>query len=99
MDVSGSAHAREYLSVEQLAARTPWSPDAIRRMVTRGVLRRGVHYFQPFGSRSQLVFKWRAIVSLIEKPQEPVTQVVARARRGGLGEVAAATAALERMLG
>jgi hypothetical protein len=68
-------------------------------MVTRGVLRKGVHYFQPFGGRSQLVFKWRAIVSLIENPPEPVTRVVPGPRQGGLGEVAAATEVFERLLG
>jgi hypothetical protein len=94
-----AAGAPEYMSIVQLAAWTPWSEDAIRRMVTRGVLRKGVHYFQPFGSRSQLVFKWWAIVNLIESPPEPVTRVVAGPRRGELGEVAAATAALERLLG
>ena len=45
---------------------TPWSVDAIEKMVRRGVLKRNVHYFQPFGRRTQLVFKWSAIVSLIE---------------------------------
>jgi hypothetical protein len=68
-------------------------------MVTRGVLRRGVHYFQPFGDRTQLVFKWRAIVALIEKPSEPVGRVVAGPRLGELSDVARATAALERLLG
>lgn len=57
---------REYLSAEQLAEVTPWSVDAIEKMVRRGVLKRDVHYFQPFGRRTQLVFKWSAIVTLIE---------------------------------
>jgi hypothetical protein len=49
-----------------LAQWTPWTPDAIEKMVRRGVLVRGVHYFQPFGRRGRLVFKWGAIVALIE---------------------------------
>lgn len=57
---------RAYLSAEQLAAVTPWSVNAIRKMVARGTFRRGVHYFQPLGGRRQLVFKWAAIVDFIE---------------------------------
>jgi len=57
---------REYLSAEQLAKVTPWSLSAIEKMVSRGVLKRDVHYFQPFGRRTQLVFKWSAIVAMIE---------------------------------
>ena len=57
---------RAYLSAEQLAALTPWSVGAIEKMVSRGVLRRGVHWFQPLGRRTRLVFKWTAIVALIE---------------------------------
>ena len=44
-------------------------PEAIEKMVTRGVLKRDVHYFQPFGRRTQLIFKWNAIVTLIEGDQ------------------------------
>lgn len=57
---------REYLSADQLAEVTPWSISAIEKMVTRGILQRDVHYFQPFGRRTQLVFKWGAIVAMIE---------------------------------
>ena len=38
--------ARAYLNAAQLAQCTPWTEDAIRRMVSRGILRRGVHVFQ-----------------------------------------------------
>jgi len=64
-EIPGAA-IREYLSAEQLAEVTPWSVDGIEKMVRRGVLKRNVHYFQPFGRRTQLVFKWSAIVILIE---------------------------------
>jgi hypothetical protein len=88
---------REYMNAEQLAAVTPWSPDAIRRMVTRGALKKNVHVFQPLGPRTQMLFKWSAIVALIEAgtpgplPPPPT----------GAGEepdVEAVTAALERVL-
>jgi len=90
---------REYLSVEQLATITPWSEEAIRRMVSRGVLRKGVHYFQPLGPRSHLVFKWSAVVELIEGAPEAehVSGRNAAADTGGL-DVEAATAALYRLL-
>jgi len=57
---------KPYLSAEELSERTPWTLDAIEKMIRRGVLIRGVHYFQPFGRRGRLVFKWKAIVALIE---------------------------------
>ena len=57
---------REFLSVEQLAALTPWTPSAIRSMVARGTFKRGIHYFQPGGVRGQLIFRWSAVVSYIE---------------------------------
>lgn len=55
---------REYLSVAQLAELTPWSPQAIRTLVSRGRLRQGEHYFKPLGTR--LIFKWSAIQQFIE---------------------------------
>jgi hypothetical protein len=58
---------RPYLSVAQLAAVTPWTPKAIARLVARGVLVWGVHYFTlPGAGRRKLIFKWDAIVHLIE---------------------------------
>lgn len=58
--------SRAYLSVAQLAECVPWSQAAIRRMVSRGQLKAGVHYFQPSGPGGQLVFSWQAIVEYIE---------------------------------
>jgi len=62
--------AREYLSIRQLAQLTPWSTDAIEKMVRRGTFQRGVHYFQPSGTRTQLIFKWGAIVSWLESTSD-----------------------------
>jgi hypothetical protein len=92
---------REYMSAAELAARTPWSVEAIRRMVSRGILKRGIHFFQPLGPRSQLLFKWSAIVALIEDRTEVEVAAASRPRprRGGPDEIAAATAALDRLLG
>jgi hypothetical protein len=56
---------KPYLYAEELAALTPWSSDEIDAMVKRGLLRLGVHYFQAQrGARR--IFKWSAIVELIE---------------------------------
>jgi hypothetical protein len=91
---------REYLDAAQLATRTPWSVEAIRRMVSRGVLRRGVHYFQPLGPRTQLIFKWSAIVALIEGVPIAAAPASPPAHAGERGhpDVQAATAALQRLL-
>ena len=87
MSVENDAHrtdpvptpvARPYMSAKQLAEVTPWTVNAIRKMMARGVLKRGVHYFQPLGRRREVVFKWSAIVVMIEQGppavEEPETQ-------------------------
>ena len=88
--------AREYLYIEDLAALTPWSRDAIETMVRRGILRRGVHYFQPGGHRGRLIFKWSAIVSFIQEAQD-------NGKEGVIGgqaiNVEEATRRLRRLLG
>lgn len=57
---------REYLSVEQLSALTPWSPQSIRSMMSRGKFREGEHFYRPFGPGSHAIFKWTAVKQLIE---------------------------------
>lgn len=85
---------RAYLNADQLAAATPWSVDAIEKMVVRGVLVRGKHYFQPLGRRTQKIFKWSEIVALIEG------QGTDRApgRERGILDAEAATAGLQELL-
>jgi len=88
--------SRAYLSAEQLAALTPWSPDAIEKMVRRGTLARGVHYFQPAGRRGRLLFKWDAIVALIEcGPIQCDTQAVIHRVHRGRSRIAAARKVLD----
>ena len=82
---------RVYLNAEQLAAVTPWSKKAIAHMVEKGALVRGVHYFQPQGTRTQLIFKWAAIVTFIEGTAPVVAE-------DGGPDVEATAAALERLL-
>ena len=108
-DVLVTDAVRPYLSADQLAARTPWTVEAIGKMVTRGVLKRDVHYFQPFGRRSRLVFKWSAIVALIEGQPVPtvdplVVDETLQKRRvpktaPGIIDVQKATTDLQRLLG
>lgn len=97
--------AKPYLSAEELAQRTPWSTDAIEKMIARGVLVRGVHFFQLGGRRGRLIFKWDAIVALIEgrRIRMTPTDVVETENRHeveakqGLN-VEAATTELQRLL-
>jgi hypothetical protein len=97
---------REYLSAEQLAEVGPWSIESIQTMVRRGALQRGVHYFQPQGPRTKMIFKWTAIVNWIEAKgaEEGRAVTVAprptagRAANGRVLDVEQATAALQRLL-
>lgn len=59
---------KPYLSIAELSALTPWTEQAIRTMISRGVLRAGEHYFH-VGRRP--VFKWAAIVAFIENGKPP----------------------------
>lgn len=93
-----AASSREYLYAEQLAELTPWSMEAIARMVRRGVLRVGVHYFQPQGSRGRLIFKWRRVVELIEGRTGDPRDVVGEPATVAL-DVEEATQKLHRLLG
>ncbi len=102
MATPAAAAAREYLSAAQLAALTPWSVEAIYRMMRRGVLRAGVHYYQPQGMRTQLIFKWRAIVRFIEDGGRaaavPNGSAGTSGEKGRVLDVDNATAALQRLL-
>jgi len=100
---TNAGSVRPYLSIEQLAAVTPWTVNAIRKLIARGVLQLGVHYFQPFGRRRGLFFKWSAIVAMIEQ-QPPVMEEPKGAPRQlqprSVGiDVEQATADFERLLG
>jgi hypothetical protein len=55
---------KPYVSIAELAELTPWTDQAIRTMISRGILRKGKHYFH-VGRRP--VFKWAAIVAFIEQ--------------------------------
>ncbi|MFZ0890047.1 MAG: hypothetical protein WA005_16500 [Candidatus Binataceae bacterium] len=59
---------KPYLSISELATLTPWTDQAIRTMVSRGIFRKGEHFFY-VGRRP--VFKWAAVVAFIEKGPAP----------------------------
>lgn len=54
---------KPYVSIRELSALTPWTEQAIRTMMAKGILREGEHFFH-VGRRP--VFKWDAIVDFIE---------------------------------
>src|SRR5438552_9720855 len=89
---------REYLSTAQLAEVTPWSVEAIEKMMKRGTLKRDVHYFQPFGRRTQLVFKWTAIVGLIEGHSDDAGGQPVVTEKGKVFDVEKAMEGLGRLL-
>jgi len=101
-DPESTAAARPYMSATQLAAVTPWTVNAIRKMVARRLLKRGVHYFQPLGRRREVVFKWSAIVGMIEQQpgvmEEADSGATLRPRRAVGMDVEQATASFERLL-
>jgi hypothetical protein len=106
---AGNAQAREvlaappprpYLNAQQLAEVTPWSVNAIEKMVSRGVFKLGVHYFQPGGHRTQLIFKWSAIIEFVEGLSETskASPAPVLLRKGPL-DVQQAAEELHRLLG
>ncbi len=54
-----------YLSANELADVTPWTPKAIRRKVERGHFLLGVHYFQPGGPGTEMFFDFKAVCAFI----------------------------------
>jgi hypothetical protein len=94
---------RPYLSAEQLAALTPWSVEAIRRMIRRDILRSGVHYFQPAGRGGQVIFKWSAIIGFIEGDARTASAMVGTrasesVQNGQIVDVDAAAEEAKRLL-
>lgn len=92
---------KPYLSANELAAVTPWTVEAIKKKVQRGELRRGVHYFQE-RQGERLIFKWAAIVELIESGTVQNGTAPADGSESDRAEVIAieeATKRLRRLLG
>ena len=62
-DNAAPVRPKPYLSIRELSALTPWTEQAIRTMIAKGVLKEGEHFFH-VGRRT--VFKWEAVVEFIE---------------------------------
>ena len=70
---------KPYVSIRELSALTPWTEQAIRTMMAKGILRESEHFFH-VGRRP--VFKWEAIVGFIEH-REARHQTGIPLQRGG----------------
>lgn len=73
---------RQFMSAKQLAEVGPWSEEGIKRMVSRGTLQKGTHWFQPGGPRTRMIFDWLAIQRFIRDEAEPAPPHVVRLANG-----------------
>ena len=70
---------KPYLSIRELSELTPWTDQAIRTMMAKGIFREGTHFFHV---RRRPVFKWDAVIAFIER-QESENEPEIPLRRGG----------------
>ena len=73
---------KPYLSIRELSALTPWTEQAIRTMMAKGVLRIGEHFFR-VGRRT--VLKWDAIVGFIKRGEQEEAPRIPLKRGGFVG--------------
>jgi hypothetical protein len=73
---------KPYISISELSRLTPWTHQAIRSMISKGVFRPGVHYFH-VGRRP--IFKWTAVVAFIESREVDTAAPIQLQRGGFLG--------------
>lgn len=66
--------------VEELAACSPWTASAIHTMIDDGVFQKGVHFHQPHGSGSRIIFEWERVYEYVtgRRPLPAPRQPVAR---------------------
>lgn len=64
----------EFLSVKELAARTPLAEGTIRNLVSAGEFVQGTHYSKRGG---RVIFSWQAVRSWImsQRPAAPIAEV------------------------
>jgi hypothetical protein len=77
--IAGPSRPKPYLSIRDLAGFTPWTEQAIRTMMAKGIFCEGEHFFH-VGRRP--IFKWEAVVLFIERGEER-SEVRIQLRRGG----------------
>ena len=73
---------KPYMSIRELSALTPWTEQAIRTMMAKGVLKEGEHFFH-VGRRT--VLKWDAIVGFIERGEQDEAPRIPLKRGGYVG--------------
>jgi len=73
---------KPYLSIRELSALTPWTEQAIRTMMSKGLLKEGEHFFH-VGRRT--VLKWDAIVEFIERGEQEEALRIPLKRGGFVG--------------
>lgn len=77
-----TVHPKPYLSIRELSALTPWTEQAIRTMMAKGLLKEGEHFFH-VGRRT--VLKWEAIVGFIERGDQVEAPRIPLKRGGFVG--------------
>jgi hypothetical protein len=77
--IAGTLQPKPYLSIRELSSFTPWTEQAIRTMMAKGLFREGEHFFH-VGRRP--IFKWTAVVLFIERREEQ-EELRIPLRRGG----------------
>jgi hypothetical protein len=82
MDAQTPMRPKPYLSIRELSALTPWTEQAIRTMMAKGVLKEGEHFFH-VGRRT--VLKWDSIVGFIERGEHDETPRIPLKRGGFVG--------------
>jgi hypothetical protein len=58
----------EYLTIEELGKRLKLSPKTIQNKMSKGIFRKGVHFYSPRGLRPR--FKWSAVERWLEEKEE-----------------------------
>ena len=62
----------QYLTIAEVADRLKLTAKTIKNKMASGAFRLGVHYFRPPGMQAR--FKWSAVVTWLERGQEPTTE-------------------------
>jgi hypothetical protein len=81
-DAARLVHVKPYVSIRELSALTPWTEQAVRTMMAKGVLKEGEHFFH-VGRRT--VLKWDSIVGFIEHREHDETPRIPLKRGGFVG--------------
>lgn len=81
-DAAAPIRRKPYVSIRELTALTPWTEQAVRTMMAKGMLKEGEHFFH-VGRRT--VLKWGSMVGFIEHGEDDETQRVPLKRGGFVG--------------